>query len=347
MPIDSALTRGPIIVGTDFSLLSKSILEYTASLAVQESRPLYFVNVMPLIPDNSPDLLEIQKTELQQQVHAAEQKLQGSGLKVEGTLALGTPAHELIKLANKLKAACIVVGTQERSGIERLLLGSVAETVIRKSDHPVIVVDPHAAAMAEKTIPWKHLMLACDTTEGVTEAARLAGDIATGHQTRLTIFTVREKGIATLSEGQFDKLEKMMSQDVWLTVKPQCLIREGEPADEIVRMAEDTQADLLVMSAHCGNGLLTHLRTGTMAKVLRRSRCPAMILRNFHAPRHQRGARITVLERDLIGKDASFKNAGTIAPGHGEINKPGQGGLALKSLFDSASSARWRNVPSV
>jgi nucleotide-binding universal stress UspA family protein len=129
-------------------------------------------------------------------------------------------------------------------------------------------------------------MLACDAAEGVTEAARLAGDIATGHQARLTIFTVKEKGIARLLEGQFDALEKMMSQDVWLTVKPQCLVREGDPADEIVRMAEEMQADLLVMSAHCGNGLLTHLRTGTMAKVLRRSRCPAMILRNFHAPHH-------------------------------------------------------------
>ncbi|MDR5729350.1 MAG: universal stress protein [Terriglobia bacterium] len=289
MSIDSALTHGPIIVGTDLSLLSKSILEYATRLAVQEARPLYLVNVMPLIPDSSPDLLEIQKTELQQQVHAAEQKLQGSGLKVEGTLVLGTPAHELIKLANKLKAACIVVGTEERSGIERLLLGSVAEAVIRKSDYPVIVVGTHAAAIAEKTIPWKHLMLACDTAEGVTEAARVAGDIATGHQARLTIFTVKEKGIASLLEGQFDALEKMMSRDVWLTVKPQCLIREGEPADEIVRMTEDTQADLLVMSAHCGNGLLTHLRSGTMAKVLWRSRCPAMILRNFRAPHHPQG----------------------------------------------------------
>lgn len=291
MPIDSALTHGPIIVGTDFSPLSKSIQEYATRLAAQESRPLHFVNVMPLIPDNSPDLLEIQKTELQRQVHAAEQKLQGSGLKVEGTLVLGTPAHELIKLANKLKAACIVVGTQERSGIERLLLGSVAETIIRKSDRPVVIVGPHAAAIAEKTIPWKHLMLACDTAEGVTEAARLAGDMATGHQTRLTIFTVKEKGIANLLEGQFDALEKMISQDVWLTVKPQCLVREGDPADEIVRMAEEMQADLLVMSAHCGNGLLTHLRTGTMAKVLRRSRCPAMILRNFHASHPPQEAR--------------------------------------------------------
>ena len=283
MIIDSPLTHGPIVVGTDFSLLSRSILEYATQLAVQESKSLHFIYVMPIIPEDSPDLLRIQELELQQQVHAAEQTLKGTGLTVDGTLILGTPAHEILKLADELKAYCIVVGTHELTGLERLLLGSVAEAVIRRSDHPVIVVGPHAAAMAKKTIPWKHLMLACDTAEGVTLAARLAGEIASRHQARLTLFTVREEGIASPSESQFDALEKMMSRDAWLTVKPQCLIREGDPAEEIIRMAEDTQADLLVMSAHCGGGMLTHLRTGIIAKVLRMSRCPAMILRDVHA----------------------------------------------------------------
>lgn len=283
---DATLAQAPILVGTDFSQLSKSVSDYAVKLALQESLPLHFVYVMPIIADDSPDLLRIQELELAEYVSTAQRKLQDSGLKVEGTLAFGTPAHELIRLADKLKAACIVVGTEELSGLERLLLGSVAEAVIRKSDHPVIVVGPQAAAMAKETIPWKHLMLACDTAEGVTEAARLAGDIASGHHARLTIFTVREEGIASPSEGQFDTLEKMMSREAWLSVMPQCLIREGEPAREIIRMVDDTQADLLVMSARCGSELLTHLRPGMMARVLRMARCPAMILRDVHAPPH-------------------------------------------------------------
>lgn len=283
MPNDVTFTQGPILVGIDFSRLSKSIIDYAAKLALQESLPLHFVYVMPIVADDSPDLLRIQELELQDYVRTAEQQLQNSGLQVEGTLAFGAPAHELIRLADKLHAACIVVGTEEKSGLERLLLGSVAEAVVRQSDHPVIVVGPQAATLAKETLPWKHLMLACDTAEGVTEAARLAGDIASGHHARLTIFTVRKEGIASLSEGQFDTLEKMMSREAWLSVLPQCLIREGEPAQEIIRMVNDTHADLLIMSAHCGNELLTHLRPGMMAKVLRMSRCPAMILREVHA----------------------------------------------------------------
>lgn len=51
----------------------------------------------------------------------------------------------------------------------------------------------------------------------------------------------------------------------------------------------------------------------------------------------KRGARVTVLERDEIGKAASYGNAGCIAPGHAPINKPGRVRQALKSLFDPLS----------
>jgi nucleotide-binding universal stress UspA family protein len=290
MPNNPVLTQGPILVGIDFSHLSKSILDYAVKLALQELRPLHFVYVMPIVSDDSPDLLRIQQMELEEYVNAAEQKLQGNGLKVYGTLVFGSPAHELLRLADKMRAAFIVVGTEEQSGLERTLLGSVAEAIIRKSDRPVIVIGPQAAAMAKQTLPWKRLMLACDTAKGVTEAARLAGDIASGHHARLTLFTVREEGIASPSEGQFDALETMMSRDAWLSVMPQCLIREGDPAQEIVRMADDSQADLLVMSARRGSELLTHLRPGLMARVLRMSRCPALILRDVPAPHRHHAA---------------------------------------------------------
>ncbi len=59
----------------------------------------------------------------------------------------------------------------------------------------------------------------------------------------------------------------------------------------------------------------------------------------------KRGADVTVVERDEIGKGASYGNAGTIAPGHGPVNKPGRVKQALKSVFDPLSplyvAPRW------
>ena len=290
MHIGSELSNGPIVVGTDFSEASKAVVEYAATLAMEELRPLQLAYVMPVVPEDSPSLLEIQRDELRDQVKATTATLSSSGLAVDGVLTMGNAAHELVQIANKLDAACIVVGTEGLSGLNRFLLGSVAEAVIRKSDRPVIVVGPQAAKSAKKTLPWKYLMLACDTTRGVTEAARLAGNIALSHHAHLTIFNVKEGGLENLSEDQFESMEQMMSREAWLTVKPQCLIRAGDPAKEIIRMVEDSQADLLVMSVHSGGELLTHLRGGVIAKILRMSRCPAMILRDLAAPHHARNA---------------------------------------------------------
>lgn len=292
MHIGSELSHGPIVVGTDFSQASKAVVDYAAMLAMEESRPLQLVYVMPLVPEDSPSFLEIQTDELKNQVKATTAMLSRSGLAVEGVLTIGSPARELVQIANKVDAACIVVGTEGLGGLSRFLLGSVAEAVIRKSDRPVIVVGPQAAKRAKNTLPWKHLMLACDTAQGVTEAARLAGNIAFSHHAHLTIFNVKEEGLEKPSEDQFETMEHMMSREAWLTVKPQCLLRQGDPAKEITRMAEDSQADLLVMSVHSGGELLTHLRGGIIAKVLRLSRCPAMILRDL-APLHPQNAWMT------------------------------------------------------
>ena len=62
----------------------------------------------------------------------------------------------------------------------------------------------------------------------------------------------------------------------------------------------------------------------------------------------KRGAAVTVVERDEIGRGASYGNAGTIAPGHGPINKPGRVKQALKSMCDQLSplyvAPRWDPV---
>lgn len=289
MHIDVELSKGPIVVGTDFSEASRAVVEYAATLAMAELRPLQLIYVMPIVPEDSPALLEIQTEELRDQVKATAVTLSGRGVAVDGVLTMGNPAHELVQLANKLDAVYIVVGTEGFGGLNRFLLGSVAEAVIRKSDRPVIVVGPHAATRANKTLPWKHLLLACDTAHRVTEAARLAGNIALSHHAHLTIFHVKESGLENLPEDQFETMEHMMSREAWLTIKPQCLLREGDPAKAIIRMLEDSHADLLVMSVHSGGELLTHLRGGIVAKVLRMSHCPVMILRDL-APRHAQNA---------------------------------------------------------
>ncbi len=282
MNMPTKLPNGPIVVGTDFSQESRSVVEYATALARAEAKPLYLAYAMPVLPDNSPEILEIQKEELSNQVKTATEALSKTGLPVEGLFTAGSAIHELIQAADKLNAGYIVVGTEGFAGFDRFLVGSVAEALVRKSNHPVIVVGREAARHSAQTVPWKRLVLACDTARGVTEAVQLAGNIAATHNASLTIFNARADGVESPTEEQFRVLEGMMSHQAWLTVKPQCLTRPGEPAQEIIRLVEELEADLLVMSAQSGGSWLTHLQAGIIATVLRSSRCPVMILRQMH-----------------------------------------------------------------
>jgi nucleotide-binding universal stress UspA family protein len=64
----------------------------------------------------------------------------GAGVDVEGSLIDGTPSKEIVRYAERNDCDLIVMGTHGRGGIDRLLLGSVAERVVRSSDVPVLTV---------------------------------------------------------------------------------------------------------------------------------------------------------------------------------------------------------------
>lgn len=92
----------------------------------------------------------------QRTVDAAVVKGAAGGVPAEGNLLLGSPAYEIASYAAKKNADAIVMGTHGRSGLKRLLMGSVAEEVLRSASIPVVIVrdDTHvAAATAEDLKP--------------------------------------------------------------------------------------------------------------------------------------------------------------------------------------------------
>jgi nucleotide-binding universal stress UspA family protein len=68
--------------------------------------------------------------------------LAAEGVPARAVVKVGVAWEEIVRLAAEEQAAMIVMGTQERSGLERLLLGSVAERVIRRAPCPVLTVRP-------------------------------------------------------------------------------------------------------------------------------------------------------------------------------------------------------------
>ena len=71
------------------------------------------------------------------------------GVEAEGRVVVGYAAEEILKTAVKENSDLIVMGTQGRKGIDRILFGSVAEKVVKRSSVPVLTIRPHAVSGTE------------------------------------------------------------------------------------------------------------------------------------------------------------------------------------------------------
>lgn len=144
-----------ILVGTDFSACGVAALAAAVQLARACDARIVLVHVVPdadnpylALGDDelTPELVDVE-------VRQAEQQLELVGAEVQG-VRLATEVHEgqvvptLLAVARANDADLVVVGTHGRKGLQRLMLGSIAEAVVRRSAVPVLTVRASESADA-------------------------------------------------------------------------------------------------------------------------------------------------------------------------------------------------------
>lgn len=140
-------TLSKFLVAVDFSEYSERALAFAEDLAASLGASIHLVHVYPLAAYVAPPMTPapVLVGQFREQSEQAFREYltrvrKEHGVPFEGTLAEGVPHEEIVKVAKSLGADLIVMGTHGRSGIEHLLLGSVAERVIRVAGIPVLTV---------------------------------------------------------------------------------------------------------------------------------------------------------------------------------------------------------------
>jgi nucleotide-binding universal stress UspA family protein len=147
------MTTQHILIPVDFSEYAEQALEYAIGLARKlpaRLTLLHVIHIMPLgvAPEGIalpyPYLQEIE-AEVQQRLETYRQRIQEAGL--EGTVLVesGTPFQCIVDTARDQHVDLIVMGTQGRTGLAHVFLGSVAEKVVRLAPCPVLVTRGSAA----------------------------------------------------------------------------------------------------------------------------------------------------------------------------------------------------------
>ena len=136
-----------ILIATDGSEYTKNAVDHGIELAKNTGAKLYTIYVIDTaafasIPMDAAweSMYELLKQEGDEATKYVEERAEAEGLSIERLTIEGHPAEEIIKFAEKNSINLIVMGTLGKSGLDRFLLGSVAEKVVRNSKIPVLVV---------------------------------------------------------------------------------------------------------------------------------------------------------------------------------------------------------------
>jgi nucleotide-binding universal stress UspA family protein len=304
-----------ILCPVDFSIISDRALAHAAALAGRHSSKLLVLHVVPLAPapyPPSPSMpgapypalaetpqadpetrAELLHTMLGQIERRAE-PLRSNGLTVETLVREGGIVRTVLAEAERLPIDLIVMGSHGISGFERLVMGAVAEKVLRKAPCPVLSVGPPAAHdyhAATQPVRFARVLCPIDFSEPSIRALEYALAIAEDASALLVLLYVREKVIypflplkrtfddAAIDRAMAQQLEKLLPANVHDFCTPQVLIRHGRPHEEIRQQAEEMAADAIVMGVH-GRGLVERLVFGSVTSQLVRSApCPVLTVR--------------------------------------------------------------------
>jgi nucleotide-binding universal stress UspA family protein len=219
------------------------------------------------------------------------------GIVTDVVLREGNTATEILTQATAMKADLIVIGTHGRSGFERLVLGSIAEKVLRKAACPVLTVPRRLPdAVPAGPVLFKRIVCAVDFSDCSMQALKYALSLAQETGGCLTVLHVlapelvdplgvgeEHVSLAALlvqrEQQTRQLLDKAVPQNAVKSGKVESILVHGKAWREILNVASDRQTDLIVLGVQ-GRGAADLLFFGSTAHhVVRQALCPVLTLR--------------------------------------------------------------------
>ena len=176
------------------------------------------------------------------------------------------PVDGILELAASERAGLIAMGTHGRSGLNRWMLGSVAERVLRESPIPVLTVRNPPER------PIRHILSPVNDSNASRKALVAAVDIAAGFDATVTALHVREDR----APSAIPNLCGWIAPDLRARCNLRELVLQGDPAEEIVRLASTEPYDLIVLGAPRRRFFEGMVLGTTTVRAVRHAPCPVL-----------------------------------------------------------------------
>ena len=212
------------------------------------------------------------------------QRVRKAGIRCEIVVRPGLAADQIFTFLREREVDRIVMGTHSPGPIGKLLVGSVAEAVLRTSKVPVYIIGPEVVDGTFRNFATRTILCAISLLESSYVVATFAAELALQHNARLILQHVirpqeRAEVLASRSVAQIEgDLLSLVPQELRDTVSIQSIVVPGDPTEELLYQTRAQQADLIVLGAHGASAFAAITRQGIVYKLLAHSHCPGITL---------------------------------------------------------------------
>jgi nucleotide-binding universal stress UspA family protein len=211
-------------------------------------------------------------------------RVREAGLNCEIVARPGLPADEILAYTRERQIDRIVMGTHSPGPIGKLLVGSVAEAVLRTATLPVYIIGPEVVDGSYRNFATRTILCAISLHEASAVVAAFSAELAAQHGARLILQHVirpqdRELVLAgrSLDDVESDMLA-MVPAKLQEQVAIQTVVVPGDPTEELLYQCRAQQVDLVVLGAQGASAFAAITRHGVVYKILAHTPCPAITL---------------------------------------------------------------------
>ena len=294
-----------ILLPTDFSPCANAALHQAVTIAERFQGTVTMLHVVA-VHESDPSKIKALTadstisydkiiTTAEEMLHTKEGMIETPVL-IEKVLLRGiSPTSEILSYAAEHNPDLIVMGTHGRTGIRRLIMGSVAEKIIRLSVSPVMTVRCGSDGKPQGYPNYRSILLPVDFSKASTNALWTASEIARKYGSKLTLLHVTEapefRGYLEiddldeeeLSSSQIEEAENRLadlhSKAPLDGIEVYTRVIFGRPGRKIVEFAHEEDIDLIVIPSHGKSGFEKLLMGSNVNKVVHRADCPVLVLR--------------------------------------------------------------------
>ena len=280
-----------IVFATDFSPAAAHAIPFIKKIATHFQSNLVALHVKPPVvnPMTQPATwpVDVEAAKAFDKEHREELLDTFAGINTEVLIEEGDIQSRLDKAIQKYNTDLVIIGTRGRTGLAKILLGSVAEEIFRTVPCPVLTVGPHSEA---RKADIREILFATDFASEAPVAAAYAVSLAQEFEARLTLLHVvpepRPGDLVSWSDVQESSkklLRNLVPADAEAWCKPEYFVERGDPGQRILDLANVRAVDLIILGVQPEKGVpgaATHLPIATAHKVVAHANCPVLTVRS-------------------------------------------------------------------